>query len=157
SRRNGDSAYGVATDFQDNVIVVDQTYGAFPGFSSNNLAQFAVVKFDSGGNRVWTQQLGTNMGDFPNAIATDAQGDIFIGGSTKGAFPGFTNANGVLQNVVIKLNPSGQVLWTQQFPSPGSSAGPSQVTSLATDAQSNIVVGGNYKNSQNYLYGYVMK
>lgn len=157
SRHNGDNAYGVATDFQGNVIILDKTYGAFPGFTSNNLSQFAVVKFDNGGNRVWTQQLGTGMGDFPGTIATDAQGDIFIGGSTKGAFPGFTNSNGARESVVIKLNPAGQVLWTQQFASPGSSLGPSQVTCLATDAQSNVVVGGSYEDAQDYPHGYVMK
>jgi hypothetical protein len=154
SNRNGDAAYGVATDPQGNVIVLDKTYGAFPGFTNNNLPEFAVVKFDNSGNRLWTQQLGTGMGDFPGAIATDAQSNILIGGFTRGAFPGFTNAAGASESVVIKLNPSGQVLWTQQFPSSG---GPSQVTSLAVDAQGDAVAGGSFEDAQDYLHGYVMK
>ncbi len=150
----GDTAAGVATDFQSNVIVLDQTYGAFPGFTNSNQSQFAIVKFDSGGNQVWVQQLGTSSGDVPYAIATDAQGDILVGGSTRGAFPGFTNTAGTRQSVVIKLNPGGQVLWIQQFPATN---GPGKVTSLATDSQSNVIVGGTYNNAQNNLYGYVMK
>ncbi len=152
--RSGDAAAGVATDFQGNVIVLDQTYGAFPGFTSNNQSQFAILKFDSGGNPVWTQQLGTGSGDVPYAIATDTQGNILVGGSTRGAFPGFTNNSGTRQSVVIKLDPSGNVLWIQQFPATN---GPGKVTSLATDSQSNVIVGGNYKDARNNLYGYVME
>jgi len=107
--RNGDTAYGVATDVQGNVIVLDQTYGAFPGFANNGSAQIAVVKFEGSGNRVWAQQFGTGNGDFPNAITTDPQGNIYVAGFTNGAFSGFAN-NGPRQSVVIKLNPSGQTM-----------------------------------------------
>ncbi|HZC43590.1 MAG TPA: SBBP repeat-containing protein [Acidobacteriaceae bacterium] len=135
--RNGDTAYGIATDPQGNVIVLDQTYGAFPGFTNTGSAQFAVAKFNSTGTLVWTQQFGTGAGDYPNAITTDPQGNIYIGGFTKGAFTGFTNS-GPPQSVVIKLNSSGQALWIQQF----ASYGPSQATSLSVDPQGNLIVGG---------------
>jgi len=155
SSRNGDAAYGLVTDFQGNVIVLNKTYGAFPGFSNpNNAAEFVVTKFDSGGHQVWLQQFGTGMGDSPYAIAVDTQGNILVGGSTRGAFPGFTNSSGISQSVVIKLDPAGNILWTQQF-SP--STGPSQVASLATDSQSNVVVGGNNKDAYNNGYGYISK
>ncbi len=135
----GDTVYGVATDPQGNVIVLDETFGSFPGFSNpNHLPEFAVVKFDSSGNRLWIQQLGSGAGDFPYAIATDAQGNIVIGGATQGAFPTFANPAGVEESIVIKLNSSGQMVWTQQFPS----TSPSQVTGLAVDAQGNVIVGG---------------
>ncbi|MGH9616960.1 MAG: SBBP repeat-containing protein [Acidobacteriaceae bacterium] len=148
---NGDTAYGVATDAQGNVIVVDQTYGAFPGFVNNGSAEFAVVKFDNSGNRIWTQQLGTGSGDYPNAIAVDAQGNIFVGGATDGAFPGFTNSAGAEQCVVIKLTPAGQTSWIQQF----SSSLPCQVTALAADAQGNVIVGSESLNnvSNGYTQG----
>ncbi len=144
---NGDTAYGEATDPQGNVVVLDQTYGAFPGFSNNGSAQIAVVKFDRTGNRIWTQQLGTGTRDEASAIAIDAQGNIFVAGSTRGAFPGFTNSNNMEQCVVIKLNSSGQTTWMQQFPS-GLAC---QVTSLAVDAQGNVVVGS--ENLTNGSYG----
>lgn len=151
SHHNGDTAYGVATGPAGNVVVLDQTYGAFPGFTSNNSAEFAVVKFDGSGNLLWTQQLGTGDGDYPNAIAIDTQGNIFVGGSTYGAFPGFTNASGIEQCVVIKLNSSGQTTWIQQFPS----SLPCQVTSLAADAQGNVIVGSENltKGSNGYNQG----
>ena len=135
---NGDTAYGIATDPQGNVVVLDKTYGAFPGFTNNGSAQIAVVKFDGSGNRLWTEQFGTGSGDFPSAIATDAQGNIFVAGATTGAFSGFTNNAGTEQSVVIKLNPSGQTVWIQQFPSTGSS----QANGLAVDAQGNAIVVG---------------
>ena len=135
--RNGDTAYGVTTDAQGNVIVLDQTYGAFPGFTNTGSAQFAVVKFDPTGALVWTQQFGTGAGDYPNAITTDPQGNIYVAGFTNGAFPGLTNS-GPPQSVVIKLNSSGQTMWIQQF----ASYGPSQATSLAVDPQGSLIVGG---------------
>ena len=134
---NGDTAYGEAVDPSGNVVVLDQTYGAFPGFTNNGSAEFAVVKFDGSGNRLWTQQLGTGSGDYPNAIAIDAMGNILLGGSTYGAFSGFTNSGGVEQCVVMQLNSSGQTNWIQQFPS----TTPCQVMSLAVDATGNVVVG----------------
>jgi hypothetical protein len=135
--RNGDTAYGVATDRQGNVLVLDQTYGAFPGFTNTGSAQFAVAKFNSNGTLMWTQQFGTGAGDYPNAITTDSQGNIYVAGFTNGAFSGFTNS-GPQQSVVIKLNSSGQMLWIQQF----ASYGPSQATSLTVDRQGNLIVGG---------------
>ncbi|HET9100334.1 MAG TPA: SBBP repeat-containing protein, partial [Acidobacteriaceae bacterium] len=135
--RNGDTAYGVASDVQGNVIVLDQTYGAFAGFTNNGSAQIAVAKFDGSGNRVWARQFGTGAGDYPNAITTDPQGDIYVAGFTDGAFTGFTNS-GPPQSFVVKLNPSGQTMWIQQF----ASYGPSQATSLAVDPQGNLIVGG---------------
>jgi predicted small lipoprotein YifL len=154
--RNGDTAYGVATDAQGNVVVLDQTYGAFSGSTNTGSAQFAVVKFDASGNRVWTQQFGTGAGDYPNAITTDPQGNIYVAGFTKGAFSGFTNS-GPPQSVIIKLNSSGQVQWIQQF----SSYGPSQATSLAVDPQGNLIVGGvnvaRASNGSRVQLGYVSK
>jgi hypothetical protein len=135
--RNGDTAYGVATDPQGNVIVLDETYGAFPGFTNSGSSQFAVAKFGPTGTLVWTQQFGTGAGDYPNAITTDAQGNIYVAGFTNGAFSGFTNS-GPQQSVVIKLNSSGQTVWIQQF----ASYGPSQATSLAVDPAGNLIVGG---------------
>ncbi|MGB6934974.1 MAG: SBBP repeat-containing protein, partial [Acidobacteriaceae bacterium] len=154
--RNGDSAYGVAADLQGNVIVLDQTYGAFPGFTNTGSAQFAVVKFNSSGTLVWTQQFGTGAGDYPNAITTDPQGNIYVAGFTNGAFSGFTNS-GPQQSVVIKLNSSGQTQWIQQF----ASYGPSQATSLGVDPQGNLIVGGvnvvRASNGGRVQLGYVSK
>lgn len=148
---NGDIAYGVATDSLGNVIVLDETFGAFPGFTSNNGPEFAVVKFDNAGNRLWTQQFGSGGGDFPRAIATDSQGNIFVGGATDGAFTGFSNTTSIQQSVVIKLNPSGQMVWTQQL----ALTGPSGVTSLATDSQGNVIAGGEILSNMSEAYSYL--
>ncbi len=154
--RNGDTAYGVATDLQGNVIVLDETYGAFPGFTNTGSSQFGVAKFNSTGTLVWTQQFGTGAGDYPNAITTDPQGNIYVGGFTNGAFSGFTNS-GPQQSVVIKLNSSGQTQWIQQF----ASYGPSQATSLSVDPQGNLIVGGvnvvRASNGGRVQLGYVSK
>ena len=154
--RNGDTAYGVATDLQGNVIVLDETYGAFPEFTNTGSSQFAVAKFNSTGTLVWTQQFGTGAGDYPNAITTDPQGNIYVAGFTNGAFSGFTNS-GPQQSVVIKLNSSGQTQWIQQF----ASYGPSQATSLAVDPQGNLIVGGvnvvRASNGGRVQLGYVSK
>jgi|GEM_PF-3745650 len=152
----GDIAYGVATDSQGDVFLLDQSVGAFPGFSNpGNAPEFAVVKFNSSGTRVWTQQLGTGLGDYPYAIATDSLGNIVVVGYTNGAFPGFTNPNRYSEGVVIKLDPSGQVVWIQQSPS----TGPNRVTTVAVDPLNNVIVGGNIPSSRGntIIGGYVSK
>lgn len=152
--QNGDKAEGVATDPQGNVIVLDRTYGAFSGFTNpRNTAQFAVLKYDPTGKLLWVQQFGTGAGDFPGAIATDAGGNIFVGGGTYGAFPGFTNSAGTLQPVVFKLNSSGQTQWIQQM----SSSVPGKVQALATDSQGNAIAGENLQLGYGNTYGSVVK
>lgn len=53
--------------------------------------------------RVWTKQYGTAESDEVYALAIDAAGTLYLGGSTMGSFPGYTNA-GAGDNFVLRIS-----------------------------------------------------
>ncbi len=115
---SGDIAEDVATDPSGNLLVAGITLGAFPGFSNPNSAtEDFVAKYDASGKQMWLKQFGTGStnGDSMNAITVDAQGNILLGGSTSGAYPGYTNPTGATEAVVFKLDANGNRIWVQQF------------------------------------------
>ncbi len=73
-----DSANGVTTDAQGNIIAIGTETLA------NNTTDVWVRKFDANGATLWTQTYNANMGaalnDLGNAITATANGDLFIGG-----------------------------------------------------------------------------
>ena len=86
-----DYAYGVATDASGNVFVAGFTDGSLAG--ANLGSDDALVrKFDSSGNVVWTQQFGTSARDSISAVSVDANGKVYVAGSTSGTFSGQTSA-----------------------------------------------------------------
>jgi hypothetical protein len=93
----------------------------------------------------WIQQFGTgtvsngdDQGDTLAGLATDPQGNVIAAGFTTGAFPGFSNPNGVPEDFVAKFSPTGSQLWLQQF---GTGSG-DQLSGVAVDSNGNIFVAG---------------
>lgn len=62
----------------------------------------------------WMKQFGTTDGDSADAVAVDANGNIFVAGGTDGTLPGQTNA-GIRDAYVVKLDASGNIVWNRQF------------------------------------------
>jgi enterochelin esterase-like enzyme len=112
-------AYGVAVDPQGHVVVTGYTKGDFDGAHAGNTSDDVfVVKFDPDGNREWLRQLGlSTVADRGYAIATDATGNVYVTGYTRGDL-GAPN-QGDKDVYVAKLDPSGAQLWLRQFGSAG--------------------------------------
>jgi hypothetical protein len=95
-----------------------------------------VVKYDSDGVKQWTQQLGTSSSDEGRGIATDSSGNVYVTGSTLGAFDG-SNAGG--QDLfVVKYDSAGDRKWTKQL---GTSSY-DIAEGIATDSSGNIYLTG---------------
>jgi hypothetical protein len=45
-------------------------------------------------SRLWTKQYGTTQDEAVDALAIGADGTVFVGGNTAGAFAGFSNMGG---------------------------------------------------------------
>lgn len=82
---DSDYANGIATDSDGNAFICGFTTGDLePGQDKGGEDAF-LAKYDPGGIQVWIKQLGTEGSDKANAIATDAEGSVFISGTTSGA------------------------------------------------------------------------
>jgi uncharacterized delta-60 repeat protein len=95
-------------------------------FSLSAQAQFAITsttRFDGKGD----------FSDRYNSIVTDANGNVFLGGST-------LNEDKNRDYLIEKRNASGDVLWRKIFGASG--AGPDEVKQVVLDAQGNVYVTG---------------
>ena len=130
-----DRVFGVTADGWGNVFVSGGTYGNL-GATNEGEDDAFLAKYDSTGNRLWTEQLGTSDLDYSWSIAVDASGNAFISGVTNGTL-GATNAGGT-DAFLAKYNPGGDLLWTEQL---GTSA-TDESCSVAVDASGNAFISG---------------
>ncbi|HEY4156791.1 MAG TPA: SBBP repeat-containing protein, partial [Polyangiaceae bacterium] len=86
-----DEAQGVAVDASGNVYAAGYTLGDVDGHTSAGDHDVLVVKYDTDGNKQWSQQIGGSSSDVANGVALDAQGQPVIGGTSYGDFDGHTN------------------------------------------------------------------
>ena len=130
-----DIAYGVATDANGNVYVAGATTGDLEGSSAGTEDAF-LRAYDPNGNDRWTRQFGTTSFDRATGVATDANGNIYVTGTTFGGLVGTSNGNG--DAFLLAFDPSGTVAWTRQFGTVGNDF----AYGVATDANGNIYVIG---------------
>jgi hypothetical protein len=103
-----DVAYGIAIDTGGNVYVTGSSGGILGTTSAGGLDIF-LAKFDSSGNRIFTQQFGTAQDDIGYGVVVDISGNIYITGSTKGILG--SSSFGLQDVFLAKFNSS----WVNQF------------------------------------------
>ena len=130
-----DNFSSVVVDADGNPYVAGSTYGDLGGPNAGNSDAF-VRKYDSGGEEVWTTQIGGSDSDLGTALALDASGNSYITGWTYNNLGGM-NA-GYSDVFVSKLDSGGNKVWTSQI---GSSESDTP-TSIAVDAYGNTYVAG---------------
>jgi hypothetical protein len=130
-----DRASGIATDANGNVYVTGSTGGDLEGASAGNFDAF-VRSYDGDGNHRWTRQFGTSSGDASNGVATDANGDVYVAGSTLGALAGASS--GGIDAFVRTYGGDGTHRWTRQFGTGGSDV----AEGIATDANGDVYATG---------------
>ncbi|MEQ1515810.1 MAG: PQQ-binding-like beta-propeller repeat protein, partial [Usitatibacteraceae bacterium] len=144
SSGNGpDQAYSMTLDPSGNAIVVGYQWNGTDG-------DIKVIKYAAAtGTSIWEASVaGTpanvaipNSGnDFGIAAATDAAGNVFIGGST------WNGSNDDMRTVKLAAA-TGAVVWDKTFNGPGD--GPDYVFALAVDAQGNVIVTGESRTNVN--------
>jgi hypothetical protein len=85
----------------------------------------------------WARQFGTAGYDAASAVTTDAAGNIYVGGVTRGVLPGQASAgNG--DAFVSRYAPSGDLIWFRQF----GTAGEDGILAEATDVAGYVYVAG---------------
>jgi beta-propeller repeat-containing protein len=138
-----ESARGVALDGSGNVYVTGYTNGSFPGFSNSGANDLFAMKFDNGGVRQWTRQVGTVGDDHAYGLAVDGSGNVYVVGATTGGFPGYNDPSVFNDAFTIKLNSSGVQQWVRQL---GTTAD-ERAFGVALDSNGNICAAGSTNGS----------
>ncbi|HEU17930.1 MAG TPA: hypothetical protein ENO00_00890, partial [Deltaproteobacteria bacterium] len=98
--------YGIVVDSTDNVFVTGSTEGDLDGLPNAGGSDSFLVKYDTNGNRLWTQLLGTAFDDQGRRVAADSTGNIYVTGSTEGDLDGLPNAGGS-DSFLVKYDTNG--------------------------------------------------
>lgn len=95
-----------------------------------------MAKYSATGTLVWRRQLGTPSTDGANAVATDAEGNVYVSGSTGGALVG--NSSGADDAWIAKFARDGTLRWKRQL----GSADNDNALGIATDGAGHVYVSG---------------
>ena len=121
-----DTPYAIAVDAGHNVVVAG-TEGQL------RAADFGTVKYDAGGNKLWTARFDGGAYDSATAVAVDAAGSVYVTGTSRLTDDSFSAI------VTIKYDGDGNQLWMSRFEGhPWADA-----AAVAVDPAGNVVVGGN--------------
>lgn len=85
-----------------------------------------------------TVQFGSTEFDSAEGIALDASGNIYVGGYTYGAFPGFPRATTDGDATIVKLDPSGTITGSYQ----SLMANDDYIYGVVVDGENNLIVTG---------------
>lgn len=112
-------------------LVVDSSNVYITG---RNRGDYLTTKYDSNGNEVWTRNYDSGAEDVANAIALDANGNIYVTGT----------ASNDSAYTTISYDNFGNVLWVKNY-----SVGSSNIaTDIAVDTHGNAyITGRNFKNN----------
>lgn len=109
-----ESAFDIALDSNNNIYMVGNTNGSFPGYTYQGSWDAWIIKYDNSSNFQWVRQSGTTQSDTFNKVKVDKEGNIIVFGLTCGSFPEFTLI-GVCDLLLVKYDQSGNLIWLKQY------------------------------------------
>ncbi len=128
-----DSANATATDPDGNVCVTGGSLGNGSDFD------FLTIKYDPGGDTVWTRRYNGNRNgkDIAHAMAIDEWGNIYVAGESEvGSSP-----DSIFENYfIIKYTSSGETEWMHGFNGPAGNY--DRANAIAVDHAGNVYVTG---------------
>jgi WD40 repeat protein len=144
----GGEVLGLAQDGEDNTLLLGRftgtlDFGTTPLSGSDDLF---VAKLHSSGAVLWSQLIDVETRLERHHITVDPGGHVLVAGTFTGALRvggrSLSSGSGT-SPFVVKLAPSGAVLWAQTF----ESTGLSEVEGLSVDPAGNVVLTGGYSNT----------
>ncbi len=167
---DGDMAKALATDASGNVYMAGATAstsgiasGGFQNtFGGNNppfdLYDAFLVKFDSGGNRVWATYYGGTASETANGVAVDASGNIYLVGTTNstsniataGSYQTTLAGGSGTDAFLVKFNSAGARQWATYY---GGTQNGDNGSAVAVDPAGNVYIVGQTYNSNNIASG----
>ncbi len=108
-------------------------------------ANVFVVRTDASGNKIWARAYGGNAYDKARYAFEDDAGNIIVIGTTHSSDGDITFTNGNSDLFVLKLDPSGNIIWMKQYGGTGFESG----RYAAQISDGNYLIGG-YTTSSNF-------
>jgi len=133
-----DQGEGVTVDSSNNIYVTGVVAKALDGNTRSGGLDFFLLKYNSSGDKQWTQQLGTSSDDSGKGVTVDSSNNIYVTGVVAKALDGNTRSGG-LDFFLLKYNSSGVKQWTLQFGTSSSDLG----YGVTVDSSDNIYITGN--------------
>ena len=107
-----DESYQIIKTADNNFLIVGETRSSDQDVSSQNGgADVWVLKIDSNGEMLWEKTYGGANFDAAKAITLSNDGNFLIAGNTRSVDNDVTNNNGENDVWVLKINPSGNLIW----------------------------------------------
>ena len=131
-KKNQEEGINLELDSSGNIYVA-----GFTNFSLSKKQDILLIKYNTEGEEQWNFTWGGNGDDVCNDIGIDSNDNIYLAGSTD------SSGIGNLDQVLLKVNPSGDLKWERIF---GNSKFESY-SSIAIDSSDNIFVVGMVTNS----------
>ncbi|MFQ6103256.1 MAG: SBBP repeat-containing protein [Candidatus Glassbacteria bacterium] len=124
-----DGSFDICLDGDCNVFVTGESVGA------GTLNDFAVVKYDSSGNELWTARYNgpDNVNDVAKALTIDSSGNVYVTGHSYGLATFYDYAS-------VKYSPEGIELWAARYNGPGDDI--DVAWDIAVDVSGNVYVTG---------------
>ena len=110
--RGDDISYGVAIDNSGNPYITGSTSDQL-GASHQGALDAWLAKYDSNGNLLWIEQLGTATDDTGYGVAVDASGNVYITGTTFDRLGAAHFGDG--DAFLAKYDSNGRPLWLEQL------------------------------------------
>ncbi len=107
-----DFVYQITTGNDGSIYITGFTNGNLGGQINSGSADAFISKFDSDGNKKWTQLLGSSNDDYSTGITTGDDGSIYITGETEGNLDEQVNS-GSGDAFISKFDSNGNKKWTQ--------------------------------------------
>jgi len=135
------SAHALAVNSEGDIIVVGQTRGGTgnPGFGVTS-SMFISKRSSTDGSEVWTKLLGTLYSDVGNDVVLDSSDNIYVVGTSGGAFVSGGDKPGENDIVVVKLDTDGDEVWKKIYGSSQNDEG----RGISIDSSGNLYITGTY-------------
>ena len=128
-----DEAVAATVDPNGNIFVTGVT-------DDGNLGNdILLIKYDAAGNKLFdtTWNSPSALDDYPVAIASDLNGNIFIGGNVQ---PDTVSGNS--DYITLKFDNNGGLIWASQFSRAGVVSGKDEMASMKVDSLGDVYVTG---------------
>jgi hypothetical protein len=132
------TAQATAVDPSGNIYVLGNATGDFGSQINQGTQDVYLTKYDSAGNVVWQNLVGSAGSASGYGLALDPSGGVVISGASTADLSTTSVANGNNDSFVARYDTSGNQTWIKQI----QTLATNQANAVSVDASGNIYIGG---------------